>query len=78
MTNTQTNETTELQAESWWVNYVLALDILLGNNNAATRLKTINNDFFYFFFDIASINNILKRKRKCMLTVFGFNILKNN
>ena len=50
MTNTQTNETTELQAESRWVNYVLALDILLGNNNAATRLKTINNDFFYFFF----------------------------
>ena len=32
--------------ESRWVDYVLALDILLGNNNAATtRLKAINNDF---------------------------------
>ena len=32
--------------EFWWVDYVLALNILLGNNNAATRLKTINTDFF--------------------------------
>ena len=37
---------------SLWVdNNVLALDILLSNNNAATiRLKTINNDFFSFSF----------------------------
>jgi FtsZ-interacting cell division protein YlmF len=33
--------------EFWWVDYVLALNILLGNNNAATRLKTINNDIFF-------------------------------
>ena len=35
--------------ESRWVDYMLALNILLGNSNAATRLKTINNDFFNIY-----------------------------
>ena len=38
-----------VRAESRWVDYVLALNILLGSSNAATRLKTINNDFLKMY-----------------------------
>ena len=61
MTDTQTNRTinklrllcirgiASLHAESCWVDYVLALDTLLDNNNTATRLITYTMILFLFF-----------------------------
>ena len=56
-------------AESRWVKYVLALNTLLGNNNAATRL--INNDFFLMEHSINWLFLLLKvQNRKAVLWVW--------
>ena len=44
-------------AESWWVGKAFEpYDYALGNNNAAARLKTINNEFLFISINLFELN----------------------
>lgn len=55
--------------ESWWADYVLAFNTLLGNSNTATRLKTITNDFFSFYYKFAPSLSMWLQK---FMDIFSF------
>ena len=52
---------TAVFAESWWVGKTFEpYDYALGNNNAAARLETINNEFLFIInINLSELNRVI-------------------